>query len=226
KTRGTEDGHESTFNMKSLSSPQSSRQRSVRKVPKPLMEKRRRDRINNSLETLRLLMLEITHDKKLRNRKLKKADILDSVVDFLKKDRDVEKGQRAEEVLSGEQRPTSASQHSYHDGMRSCLLRVSHFIASKSQESGDMNTVQASLAFPEPQTRPSSPGHIHRALIRATTGDSAALPPQHLPRHHRQHGITHPYLTQTGIHCDNRELVTSTAGCTLISDPVWRPWPQ
>lgn len=32
-------------------------------VPKPLMEKRRRDRINNSLETLRLLLLENTHNE-------------------------------------------------------------------------------------------------------------------------------------------------------------------
>lgn len=32
-------------------------------VPKPLMEKRRRERINHSLETLRLLMLESTRNE-------------------------------------------------------------------------------------------------------------------------------------------------------------------
>ncbi len=32
-------------------------------VPKPLMEKRRRDRINQSLETLRMLLLENTHNE-------------------------------------------------------------------------------------------------------------------------------------------------------------------
>lgn len=33
------------------------------KISKPQMEKRRRERINHSLETLRLLMLENTHDE-------------------------------------------------------------------------------------------------------------------------------------------------------------------
>lgn len=32
-------------------------------VPKPLMEKRRRDRINQSLETLRMLLFENTHNE-------------------------------------------------------------------------------------------------------------------------------------------------------------------
>lgn len=151
---------------------------------------------------------------------MEKAEILESVVHFLKTDKEVEKGHRAtKRVLSREQRPNFARQHNYHDGMRSCLLRVSHFIASKSQESEEAggDTVEASLALPEPQTHPS---------IHAPAGDSAALSTQHLPHHHRQHGIPHPYLTQTGIHCDTRELLSSTAACTHISDPVWRPWPQ
>lgn len=33
------------------------------KISKPQMEKRRRERINHSLETLRLLMLKNTHDE-------------------------------------------------------------------------------------------------------------------------------------------------------------------
>ncbi|XP_039976574.1 hairy-related 5 [Xiphias gladius] len=204
--------------MKSLSSPESPRQRTVRRVSKPLMEKRRRERINHSLETLRLLMLENTHNEKLKNPKVEKAEILESVVQFLKTEKEVER------VLSREQ--TCARQHNYQEGMRSCLLRVSHFIATKSQESEDSggDTVQASLALPEPRTYPPSPGPIHKALMPAPAGDSA---PQHLPHHHRQHGISHPYLTQrTGLDCETRKLLSSTAACTDITDPVWRPWPQ
>ncbi|TDH07935.1 hypothetical protein EPR50_G00111990 [Perca flavescens] len=212
--------------MKTLSSPESPRQRSVRRVSKPLMEKRRRERINHSLETLRLLMLDNTHDEKLKNPKVEKAEILESVVNFLKTDKEVEKGHRpTKRLLSREQRPTSATRHrqdNYQDGMRSCLLRVSHFIATKSQgleETGTVidrgdSTVQASLALPEPQTHPSSPGNIQ--------GPQAALS----PRHH-QHGICHPYISpRTGLQCDTRELLSSTAACTHITDPVWRPWPQ
>ncbi|XP_038555843.1 hairy-related 5 [Micropterus salmoides] len=212
--------------MKSLSSPESPRQRTTRRLSKPLMEKRRRERINHSLETLRLLMLENTHDEKLKNPKVEKAEILESVVHFLKTDKEVERGHRAtKKVLSRVQRPTCSRQQNYHDGMRSCLMRVSHFITSKSQKSEETGggTAQASLAHAEPQSLPSSPGHIHGALIPAPVGGSAALSP--LTHHHSQHGICAPYQTQTGIHCDTRELLSSTAP-RAHTDPVWRPWPQ
>ncbi|XP_071314109.1 hairy-related 5 [Trachinotus anak] len=200
--------------MKVLASPESPGQRSVRRVSKPLMEKRRRERINHSLETLRLLMLENTHNEKLKNPKVEKAEILESVVQFLKTDREVDR------VLSREQ--ASARQHSYHEGMRTCLLRVSRFIAARGHDSEETSgdIVQSSFALPEPHTHPSSPGHIHKALVPAAAGDSA---PQHLPPHHRQHGISHPYLTQTtGLHCEAGKLLSSTH----VTDPVWRPWPQ
>ncbi|TKS72657.1 Transcription factor HES-7.1-B HES-related protein 1-B [Collichthys lucidus] len=201
--------------MKALSSPESPRKRTMRRVTKPLMEKRRRERINHSLETLRLLMLDNTHNEKLKNPKVEKAEILESVVDFLKSETSVGKGHRAvRRVLSGEKREAHARQTTnYHDGMRSCLLRVSHFIASKSQELGESggDAVQGTA---------SSPGHLHRALMPSPPGDSAALSPPHLLQHHR---ISHPYLTQvTGIHGDTRELLSSTHS----TDPVWRPWPQ
>ncbi|XP_070819527.1 hairy-related 5 [Chaetodon trifascialis] len=194
--------------MKALSS-ESPRPR--KRISKPLMEKRRRERINHSLETLRLLMLENTRSEKLKNPKVEKAEILESVVHFLKTGKEVEKGHRARE-----QRPTCARQHSYQDGMRSCLLRVSHFIASKSQELGE------SGGDADPQNDSSSPERIHRALM-----PSAALSAQHPPHHHHQHGLAHPYLTQmTGLHCDTGNPFSSPAATTHITDPVWRPWPQ
>ncbi|XP_032384415.1 hairy-related 5 [Etheostoma spectabile] len=203
--------------MKTLSSPESPGQRRMRRVSKPLMEKRRRERINHSLETLRLLMLDNTHDEKLKNPKVEKAEILESVVSFLKTDKEVEKGHGPVKRLpSREERPTSSRHHNYQDGMRSCLLRVSHFIASKSQELEETqgDPVQASHALQEPRTPPSSPGDIQ--------GPQAALSPRLLRHHHSQ-----PYVSQrTGLHCDTRELLSSTAACTLITDPVWRPWPQ
>uniref|UniRef100_UPI0037E74603 hairy-related 5 n=1 Tax=Semicossyphus pulcher TaxID=241346 RepID=UPI0037E74603 len=215
--------------MRALSSPESP-QRTMRRVSKPVMEKRRRERINHSLETLRLLMLENTSDEKLKNPKVEKAEILESVVHFLKTDKGVHRGHRVmKRVLSREHRPTGVRRHSYQDGMRSCLLRVSNFITSKSQESGETggDAVQASFAHPEPRTHPSSPGHIHKALTPAPCGDPAALSPQYLPLHHRETGFSHPYHTEvTGLHCGTSKLLSSTAGCTHSTDPVWRPWPQ
>ncbi|XP_072000758.1 transcription factor HES-2-like [Engystomops pustulosus] len=55
-----------------------------KKLMKPVIEKRRRDRINQSLENLRTLLLEATHDESLKNPKAEKADILKKTVQFLK----------------------------------------------------------------------------------------------------------------------------------------------
>ncbi|XP_072254981.1 transcription factor HES-4-like [Pyxicephalus adspersus] len=55
-----------------------------KKLMKPVIEKRRRDRINQSLEHLRTLLLEATHDESLKNPKAEKADILMKTVQFLK----------------------------------------------------------------------------------------------------------------------------------------------
>ncbi|XP_074839216.1 uncharacterized protein LOC142005937 [Carettochelys insculpta] len=55
-----------------------------KKVLKPLMEKRRRDRMNRSLERLRILLLEVTRDERLKNPKVEKAEILQTTVHFLR----------------------------------------------------------------------------------------------------------------------------------------------
>ncbi|XP_075336667.1 hairy-related 5 [Odontesthes bonariensis] len=195
--------------MKGLSSPESPRKKTVRRVSKPLMEKRRRERINHSLETLRLLMLENTHSEKLKNPKVEKAEILESVVEFLKTEKETEMGHQAV-------RPGCPRQHNYREGMRSCLLRVSQFIANKSQEledpSGD--AVQASFALTEPQMLPASPGSVHKSPVPAPVGDPAALSPQH---HLRQ---------RDDLHSDTRKMLSFSADPTHLTDPVWRPWPQ
>ncbi|KAM9795620.1 hairy-related 5 [Neosynchiropus ocellatus] len=116
--------------MKALASPESPRTKRNLKVPKPVMEKRRRERINHSLETLRLLMLESTDDKRLKNPKVEKAEILESVVHFLKANMDHQ-----------------TKRSVYPEDMRSCLLRISHFISSEAPPQ----------ASPPPQSSPSPP---------------------------------------------------------------------
>ncbi|KAG7223556.1 hypothetical protein INR49_028449 [Caranx melampygus] len=159
--------------------------------------------------------------RKLKNPKVEKAEILESVVQFLKSDKEVDR------VRTKEQ--TRARRNSYHDGMRTCLLRVSRFVATKGpgSEGTSGDTLQASFTLAEPHTHSPPPRHIHRALIPAAVADPAALAPQHLSHHHRQHGISQPVLTQvTGLHCETRKLLSPTAASIHITDPVWRPWPQ
>ncbi|XP_054648577.1 hairy-related 5 [Dunckerocampus dactyliophorus] len=198
--------------MKALTSPEPHRKR-MRRVSKPVIEKRRRERINHSLETLRLLMLENTHNEKLKNPKVEKAEILESVVQFLKSDKElVEKDHRAmTSVLSrGQTRTASPQQHDYQAGMRSCLLRITHFIAGENQDSA----ARASIGLSEPQTSPSTPGHVPHKLY----------PPNPL-----QDGISsHPYLSRGADYqyCDTRKLLSSPSACVQSPGPVWRPWPQ
>ncbi|KAF5403064.1 hypothetical protein PHET_03520 [Paragonimus heterotremus] len=57
-----------------------------RKTAKQLTERKRRDRINSLLDTLRGLILRLLHKNPRHHRKLEKADILELVVSFLKRE--------------------------------------------------------------------------------------------------------------------------------------------
>ncbi|KAF0039638.1 hypothetical protein F2P81_007873 [Scophthalmus maximus] len=57
--------------------------RSRKRILKPAVEKKRRDRINQSLAELRSLLLNHTSDARLQNPKIEKAEILDLAVEYL-----------------------------------------------------------------------------------------------------------------------------------------------
>lgn len=150
----------------------------------------------------------------MKNPKVEKAEILESVVHFLR----AEKGPGRAHRVAEEQRPTLAGQQTYRDGMRSCLLRVSHFIASKSKEmESSEDAVQASLS--DTQEPP-----LYQMLSPSVS--SAPLSPHYLLHYQQQHAIPSPGLTQvTGLNCDTQELFSSMAAPQHITNPVWRPWP-
>uniref|UniRef100_A0A4W4H0X8 BHLH domain-containing protein n=1 Tax=Electrophorus electricus TaxID=8005 RepID=A0A4W4H0X8_ELEEL len=176
----------------------------MRRVPKPLMEKRRRDRINQSLETLRLLLLEHTCNEKLKNPKVEKAEILESVVNFLKYEDD---------TVSPCKR-----QKNYHDGMRACLLRVSHFISSKNQELDEgLETMCGTL----------------KQNIQDNSIQSHVVPTTQLQSGNQLH-LKHDCMSISGQPSFSHGGPASP--CTTLGqlelspsiaiDCVWRPWPQ
>ncbi|XP_069073713.1 transcription factor HES-7.1-like [Pleurodeles waltl] len=90
-------------------------QRRAKKVLKPALEKRRRDRINESLEKLRILLLESTRNRKFLNPKIEKVEILETAVQYLKK--------RTQMMKDG----TLSGRH-YLSGYKDCEQRLANFI--------------------------------------------------------------------------------------------------
>ncbi|XP_041859841.1 transcription factor HES-2.1 [Melanotaenia boesemani] len=82
----------------------------LRKTLKPLLEKRRRARINDSLNHLKSLILPLVGKDNARYSKLEKADILEMTVRFL---RDLPST------------PVKESADSFREGYKACLQRVS-----------------------------------------------------------------------------------------------------
>uniref|UniRef100_H3BB93 Hes family bHLH transcription factor 2 n=1 Tax=Latimeria chalumnae TaxID=7897 RepID=H3BB93_LATCH len=80
---------------------------------KPLMEKRRRARINESLNQLKTLILPLMGKDSSRYSKLEKADILEMTVGFLK---------------DLPQIPAQNITESYREGYRACLHRISNLL--------------------------------------------------------------------------------------------------
>ncbi|XP_059189652.1 transcription factor HES-2-like [Centropristis striata] len=89
----------------------------LRKTMKPLMEKRRRARINDSLNHLKNLILPLTGRDKTRYSKLEKADILEMTVRFLSDIPPVS---------------TKNTADSYKEGYKACLQRVSTLLPKTS----------------------------------------------------------------------------------------------
>uniref|UniRef100_A0A8C3HT30 Transcription factor HES-2 n=1 Tax=Chrysemys picta bellii TaxID=8478 RepID=A0A8C3HT30_CHRPI len=92
----------------------------LRKTLKPLMEKRRRARINESLNQLKTLILPLIGKDSSRYSKLEKADILEMTVQFLK--------EIPAPSLTHFLSPPDPAE-SYREGYRACLSRLTSLLA-------------------------------------------------------------------------------------------------
>ncbi|PWA30877.1 hypothetical protein CCH79_00010606 [Gambusia affinis] len=101
----------------------------LRKTLKPLLEKRRRARINDSLSHLKSLILPLVGKDNARYSKLEKADILEMTVRFLR-DLPSSPCNRSTNHISNLLPPDSAD--SYREGYKACLQRVSALLPKTS----------------------------------------------------------------------------------------------
>ncbi|XP_041093319.1 transcription factor HES-7-like [Polyodon spathula] len=128
-----------TGNMKLTGVAEIEERKQNKKLLKPLLEKRRRERINHSLESLRILLLENAQIKKLRNPKVEKAEILESAVEFLRRERDCDCAQQCQR-LGLVAKDASESQRGYHDGFQDCLARAASFLQQSCSKASETRT--------------------------------------------------------------------------------------
>ncbi|NXF10052.1 HES5 factor, partial [Smithornis capensis] len=88
------------------------------KLRKPVVEKMRRDRINSSIEQLKLL-LEKEFQRHQPNSKLEKADILEMTVSYLKQ----------QSQLQMKRSCHKSSQFDFREGYSRCLQEAFHFLS-------------------------------------------------------------------------------------------------
>ncbi|XP_034554157.1 transcription factor HES-5-like [Notolabrus celidotus] len=88
-----------------------------RKSLKPQVERRRRERMNHSLDSLKTLLLQRQDET---SRRVEKAEILEHTVLFLQ---NTAKGERTRAEDGG-----GGHKHSYQDGFSSCLQKAAQFL--------------------------------------------------------------------------------------------------
>ncbi|KAJ8342298.1 hypothetical protein SKAU_G00322260 [Synaphobranchus kaupii] len=148
---------------------------------KPVIEKKRRDRINQSLDELRTLLLSHTLDTRLQNPKLEKAEILELTVEYIRNKTNREtascnrdtgvKAQSSDGVP--QKRPHSeggppASGSLYSAGFQQCVSRLSTFMdcVNPAQRRSLVRGLQNYLGPPSPPyqgTHPETPYHPETA---------------------------------------------------------------
>ncbi|CAH1405505.1 unnamed protein product [Nezara viridula] len=94
----------------------------LRKSNKPIMEKRRRARINQCLDELKSLILEAMKKDPARHAKLEKADILEMTVKHLQ---DLQRHQMRSAVSAD---PSVISK--FHSGFNECATEVSRYVST------------------------------------------------------------------------------------------------
>ncbi|XP_029433917.1 transcription factor HES-3 [Rhinatrema bivittatum] len=208
---------------------------SFRKISKPLMEKKRRARINVSLDQLKTL-LEKHYSQNIRKRKLEKADILELTVKYMKT------------LQSSVQGIPVLKTAEYQTGFRSCLNGVSQFLL-RSEEAAEslhdhllrelarcaqatggcrVSTADGGLASPaRPRHRlPGCPG-----LSLADDGSAASRDDNNqAPKAREVLGLTPREVTPA----QTKRNLTSTPQAALNVHPnrsvesrtesLWRPW--
>ncbi|XP_045046956.2 transcription factor HES-3 [Desmodus rotundus] len=187
--------------------------RRFRKISKPLMEKKRRARINVSLEQLRSL-LEKHYSHQIRKRKLEKADILELSVKYVNS---------LQNSLQGLWPVPSGAEHP--SGFRGCLPGVSQLLLRGEGGGGplcplapeDAGGSTTDSASPGPEA-PAPRGPCARAVWvpDSAAGGSRSPPPRLL----LPAALPGPFPSVSASQSASRHCAESPGSGLRL----WRPW--
>ncbi|XP_040049776.2 transcription factor HES-2.1 isoform X3 [Gasterosteus aculeatus] len=173
----------------------------LRKTMKPLMEKRRRARINDSLNHLKNLILPLT-GRDTRYSKLEKADILEMTVRFL-----------------GDIPPnTKNSADSYKEGYKACLQRVSTLLPKTSL---DQDACQRVNEF----VQQSMSAAVTPTCLSCCAQSSRTLPQIQQRLLSLKSSFSSRVESQSGSSSGGAAAPSrAQSGAQTVSAAMWRPW--
>ncbi|XP_026472960.1 enhancer of split mbeta protein-like [Ctenocephalides felis] len=191
-----------------------SRTHQYRKVMKPMLERKRRARINRCLDELKELMVGALQHEGENAAKLEKADILELTVNHLHK---LRRQQRlsANPVVDADR---------FRAGFTHAANEVSRCLAATPGVDVRLGTeLMTHLGHRlNDMDRGIGMSHIMQQSPIAPTKISMHQPMQHQQPMMQQHSVP---LTPPGSPCPSPLDCTATAGVITSDDrPVWRPW--
>ncbi|XP_073807124.1 hairy and enhancer of split related-7 isoform X1 [Danio rerio] len=190
------------------------------KLLKPQVERRRRERMNRSLENLKLLLLQGPEHNQPNQRRLEKAEILEYTVLFLQKTNEASKEEEGEEKSQ------------FMEGFSSCLQKAARFLLEEGGLEGSVTSMLCQR-LAHPTIRLPVRGHSRKQHAESN--------PQHHARrpHHKNSKAGHPsacrntkepQASRAAFRSTDSNTKHSTAQPTSrhpepASQTVWRPWP-
>ncbi|XP_061908219.1 hairy-related 3 [Entelurus aequoreus] len=194
------------------------------RVSKPLMEKKRRARINKCLDQLKCL-LESHYSSSIRKRKLEKADILELTV------RHVKHLQKTQTCTPFPYFCRRGELSDYHKGFQSCLANFNHYLLMADKNVTDRNRLKLAQlraklcagGAPQDAISTMDSGLAQQLARRAEEDESSSVVRGRDSEHSRgskQRGL----VTTTSSKDTRGKSATQKKSTGPIQDKVWRPW--
>ncbi|XP_056585500.1 hairy-related 3 [Triplophysa dalaica] len=192
----------------------------LKKVSKPLMEKKRRARINKCLNQLKTL-LETVYSNSIRKRKLEKADILELTVKHLRHLQNTERGTS-----------TCSDSAEYQAGYRSCLAGVSQYLLMSDTDSNShsmLTHLMSGIADSRVlhfRTAESDSPHAQRLSLKTDPYGSMS---KRNDISQKEGIFVHQIETPGSLYTKNRHISLKNANVdqrflAAVKPNYWRPW--